>query len=183
MIAARSLFAPVLILGLAGWTSAGHVADPAGVTSLSVVPATGRAEVVIGVTSEISVSDFMLGSPHRLVIDLNGAVLDMRGSYDRVARGGITNIRYSQFKTDVVRVVIELDGEHPYEVKRSATEVRVSVDGGTSAFEAWHSSSAAATRQRSEEHTSELQSLAYLVCRLLLEKKKKKNNTRQIYNN
>src|SRR5205823_12570591 len=28
--------------------------------------------------------------------------------------------------------------------------------------------------QRSEEHTSELQSLAYLVCRLLLEKKKKK---------
>src|SRR2546425_2053599 len=29
---------------------------------------------------------------------------------------------------------------------------------------------------RSEEHTSELQSLAYLVCRLLLEKKKKKQN-------
>src|SRR2546425_9831396 len=28
-------------------------------------------------------------------------------------------------------------------------------------------------RLRSEEHTSELQSLAYLVCRLLLEKKKK----------
>src|SRR5205823_14317194 len=34
--------------------------------------------------------------------------------------------------------------------------------------------------RRSEEHTSELQSLAYLVCRLLLEKKKKnkkKNRT------
>src|SRR2546425_8646811 len=31
------------------------------------------------------------------------------------------------------------------------------------------------TLPRSEEHTSELQSLAYLVCRLLLEKKKKKN--------
>src|SRR2546425_9187509 len=31
-----------------------------------------------------------------------------------------------------------------------------------------------AHRRRSEEHTSELQSLAYLVCRLLLEKKKKK---------
>src|SRR2546425_5901974 len=29
--------------------------------------------------------------------------------------------------------------------------------------------------KRSEEHTSELQSLAYLVCRLLLEKKKKTN--------
>src|SRR3989441_4029093 len=32
-------------------------------------------------------------------------------------------------------------------------------------------------RKRSEEHTSELQSLAYLVCRLLLEKKKKKRLT------
>src|SRR3712207_8369632 len=31
-------------------------------------------------------------------------------------------------------------------------------------------------RPRSEEHTSELQSRQYLVCRLLLEKKKKKNN-------
>src|SRR2546425_7835429 len=30
---------------------------------------------------------------------------------------------------------------------------------------------------RSEEHTSELQSLAYLVCRLLLEKKKKKKHS------
>src|SRR3712207_6977087 len=30
---------------------------------------------------------------------------------------------------------------------------------------------------RSEEHTSELQSRQYLVCRLLLEKKKKKYNT------
>src|SRR5437879_11485785 len=30
--------------------------------------------------------------------------------------------------------------------------------------------------QRSEEHTSELQSPMYLVCRLLLEKKKMKNN-------
>src|SRR2546425_3413929 len=31
---------------------------------------------------------------------------------------------------------------------------------------------ASAAPERSEEHTSELQSLAYLVCRLLLEKKK-----------
>src|SRR2546425_3058481 len=39
---------------------------------------------------------------------------------------------------------------------------------------------------RSEEHTSELQSLAYLVCRLLLEKKKKNNPPHQdsfVYSN
>src|SRR3712207_8007422 len=37
---------------------------------------------------------------------------------------------------------------------------------------------------RSEEHTSELQSRQYLVCRLLLEKKKKNNRktTRECYN-
>src|SRR5687767_15772271 len=36
------------------------------------------------------------------------------------------------------------------------------------------------TQARSEEHTSELQSLAYLVCRLLLEKKKKKKKSHHI---
>src|SRR5437764_2398021 len=35
----------------------------------------------------------------------------------------------------------------------------------------------AAAGRRSEEHTSELQSPMYLVCRLLLEKKKKRNLT------
>src|SRR2546422_6713102 len=36
----------------------------------------------------------------------------------------------------------------------------------------------AARIQRSEEHTSELQSRLHLVCRLLLEKKKKKTNSK-----
>src|SRR2546425_7897581 len=36
---------------------------------------------------------------------------------------------------------------------------------------------------RSEEHTSELQSLAYLVCRLLLEKKKNNNSEPRLYQN
>src|SRR5687767_15301832 len=54
--------------------------------------------------------------------------------------------------------------------------------GGARQFPALHSLKAdglggrGPRRQRSEEHTSELQSLAYLVCRLLLEKKKKKTN-------
>src|SRR2546422_2084315 len=40
-----------------------------------------------------------------------------------------------------------------------------------------HTNSPASTRNRSEEHTSELQSRLHLVCRLLLEKKKKNNTT------
>src|SRR2546422_1896882 len=38
---------------------------------------------------------------------------------------------------------------------------------------------AALLDERSEEHTSELQSRLHLVCRLLLEKKKKKNNKKR----
>src|SRR5687767_15639699 len=41
------------------------------------------------------------------------------------------------------------------------------------ALESGNDRFAAGVEARSEEHTSELQSLAYLVCRLLLEKKKK----------
>src|SRR3712207_7797575 len=37
--------------------------------------------------------------------------------------------------------------------------------------------------QRSEEHTSELQSRQYLVCRLLLEKKKKKHHRTSLLQN
>src|SRR5712672_512444 len=44
---------------------------------------------------------------------------------------------------------------------------------------AWPSVRPHKRSRRSEEHTSELQSLAYLVCRLLLEKKKKKKNNNQ----
>src|SRR2546425_7901138 len=36
----------------------------------------------------------------------------------------------------------------------------------------WEAAEPLGSWERSEEHTSELQSLAYLVCRLLLEKKK-----------
>src|SRR3712207_8819079 len=39
----------------------------------------------------------------------------------------------------------------------------------------WLNDSRHCSSVRSEEHTSELQSRQYLVCRLLLEKKKKKN--------
>src|SRR2546425_11611990 len=45
---------------------------------------------------------------------------------------------------------------------------------GVVAYKLPNTANARVRRIRSEEHTSELQSLAYLVCRLLLEKKKKK---------
>src|SRR3712207_8476624 len=55
----------------------------------------------------------------------------------------------------------------------------------SSATCSWDSSANQRSPERSEEHTSELQSRQYLVCRLLLEKKKKLNdrcNRQQIRN-
>src|SRR5687767_15452044 len=54
---------------------------------------------------------------------------------------------------------------HRFSFGRAISETRAAVTGAA------RRPSASA---RSEEHTSELQSLAYLVCRLLLEKKKTK---------
>src|SRR3712207_7417569 len=51
---------------------------------------------------------------------------------------------------------------------------------GTSASLRIASLSGSANRVRSEEHTSELQSRQYLVCRLLLEKKKTKNKNKHL---
>lgn len=113
----------------------------ASVHTVSVVPASGKTEVVIGVNAAVDVRDFTLASPNRVVIDLQGATLNMPGrSYDKVARGGITNIRYSQFRANVVRVVVELDAFHPYEVKRSEGEVRVAISGGSAAASSWSTS-------------------------------------------
>ena len=116
------------------------------VHSLSVVPSSGKAEVVIGVNAAVEVQDFTLDAPARVVVDLRGATLDMSyRTYDRVARGGITNVRYSQYRPNIVRVVIELDAKHPYEVKRNQNEVRVAVTGGkTAEYSSWGTASSRA---------------------------------------
>src|SRR5687767_15420392 len=63
----------------------------------------------------------------------------------------------------------------PYKKDRRMSSSFINKDGRASAgfpLQKQKIHSLAHWRGRSEEHTSELQSLAYLVCRLLLEKKK-----------
>jgi type IV pilus assembly protein PilQ len=113
------------------------------VHSLSVVPSSGKTEVVIGVNAAVDVQDFTLDAPARVVVDLKGATLHMsHRAYDKAARGGITNVRYSQYRPNIVRVVIEMDAKHPYQVTRNNGEVRISVTGGKTAdYTAWSSGS------------------------------------------
>lgn len=122
----------------------GRDTPPAGsVTALSVVPGSGHADVVIAVEGQsIEIIDFTLESPRRIVVDLKGATLGMAARlYDKVSRGGITNIRMAQWKPEIVRVVLDLDGPREYNIVREEHVVRVSVNG-PSDFAAWKIGSA-----------------------------------------
>ena len=119
------------------------------VVSLSVEPTSGKAHVVIGVDGAVTVRDFVLHDPERIVVDIVGATLGVkRGGYDRIARGGVLDVRYAQNQPNVVRVVLTLASPKSYKVVKGAGEIRVTVDGGDS-FTAWRAGEAVATAMRS----------------------------------
>lgn len=114
-----------------------HATTESAVVSLSVVPTSGRAQVIIGVSGPVTVKDFVLHEPERLVVDITGATLAVkRGGYDRVARGGVLDVRYAQNQPNVVRVVLTLDGPRKYDVTVNGADIRVVVDGGGE-FKEW----------------------------------------------
>jgi len=142
-----SLF-PSLLLGASlAVASPARASEPGSgeVTAVSLAPGAGKAEVVIAVRGAVEVKDFLLSSPDRLVLDLVGARLSdgAPAIYDGVKRGGVLNLRYSQFRPDVVRLVLELDGPKAYEVERKGRTVRVTF-GSDAGFQAWSSATAAA---------------------------------------
>ena len=111
----------------------------ASVISLSVLPTSERSELVIGVDGPVEVQDFTLRGPDKIVVDVTGATLGIgTESYDRIARAGIVNVRYSQYRKNVVRVVLTLDSAKPYSVVRGRHEVRVLVEGRSTRLEKWH---------------------------------------------
>ena len=118
------------------------------VVSLSVVPMTGRAEVVIAVDGSVDVQDFTLSKPARVVLDLKGAHLGMPARlYDKVQRGAITNLRVAQYKEDVVRVVIDLDQTRDYSITRGEDAIRVSIDAEAPKFNPWHAAKEVASAE------------------------------------
>ena len=135
----------VMLLALGAHADVAHAMTIEGrkggeVRSLSVIPAAGRAEVVVAVAGAVAVQDFALGAPPRIVLDLKGATLSAPvRMYDKVERGGVVNVRVAQYRDDVVRVVIDLDSDHEYRLTRGDGEIRVAVDGGADvgSFAAW----------------------------------------------
>ncbi|HEX4633512.1 MAG TPA: AMIN domain-containing protein [Gemmatimonadales bacterium] len=114
------------------------------VRAVSVLPAAGKVSVVIDLRGAIQVQDFTLTNPSRLVLDLQGARLTgPTVLYDGQNRGGVKNVRYAQYKPDVVRVVIELDAAKDYKINQGAGSVTVSFGSDRTAFDAWSSQYAA----------------------------------------
>ncbi len=135
----------MLAAALFGTVTPVSAGGPAGgeVTGVSVLSAPGRAEVVVNLRGAVQVRDFMLNAPDRLVLDVVGATLaSVGGTYDGLKRAGVVNLRYSQFRPDVVRIVVHLDAVKSYDVARAAEEVRVSFAAEQS-FAAWSSAAAA----------------------------------------
>jgi type IV pilus assembly protein PilQ len=130
--------AAVVASGLTVRAASARPAEGA-VTSLTVAPVAGKAELVIGVNGAVRVSEFTLTSPDRVVIDIENATLGVAPvGYDKVARGGVKDIRYSQFRKSTVRVVIYLDTERAYKVWRSVGRVHVAVTSEPAAqFAVW----------------------------------------------
>jgi type IV pilus assembly protein PilQ len=116
------------------------------VKSLSVLPATGHAVVVIGVEGAVDFQDFTLRSPDKIVVDISGVSLGMpQAGYDRIERGGIVDVRYSQYRRNVVRVVLTLDRSRSYSVSTTDRQIRIAVSGDSAqTFTAWHTVAEAA---------------------------------------
>src|SRR3954453_12402412 len=115
MILLRTLASTMLAafgaIGSPAAVAANPTPNEATVVSLSVVPTTGRADVVIRVYGAVTYKHFVLAKPDKIVVDLTNATLGVPAgdAYDGVSRGGITKIRYSQFTKSVVRIVLTLD--------------------------------------------------------------------------
>jgi type IV pilus assembly protein PilQ len=119
------------------------------VVAVSLVPSPGRAELVVNVRGSVSVRDFVLSSPSRIVLDISGATLTTPAEpiYDGVSRAGVLNVRIRQYTSEIVRVVLDMDRDRAYTVEREDGAVRI-LFGADQAFLAWSTGTPAAPRSQ-----------------------------------
>jgi len=114
------------------------------VTGLRIQPALERTEVVISMQGQAEYRDFTMEGPSRLVVDLMGAqhALPQENFLD-IHRGGVRSIRTSQYSSDIVRVVVELDAVVGYEILPEQGELRLVLENHAGAFAPWSTAAAA----------------------------------------
>src|SRR3989441_694437 len=124
---------------------------------------------------ELFVSNGAIGDQKRVLNDGTGKAIMDTLHVPQTGRGGRTAAPANFLRTPLVPPV--LWASNPTMIftasASAATKPAGQVLNIRNLGEGQFSWTLSGTQPRSEEHTSELQSLAYLVCRLLLEKKKK----------
>ena len=123
------------------WLAAWGGSDPATVNELRVEPVAGYTEVVVRTSDEVGYTDFLLTDPPRLIVDLKDTRHALaRDIFENINRGGVVRVRTSQFRDDVVRIVVELTQPTSYTLTRQGNEIRIAFPNlvGTN-FESWAS--------------------------------------------
>jgi type IV pilus assembly protein PilQ len=108
------------------------------VRGLRILSAGDRTVVEIDVDGPADPADYLLHGPARLVVDVPGARHALPAyRFPGIDRGGVLGVRTSQFKPDVVRVVIELQAAVEYAVERREGLIRLSFANPGAEFDAW----------------------------------------------
>jgi hypothetical protein len=93
----------------------------------------GGAELTIQLSGPARYSDFTLADPARLVVDVEGARVELPRSRFEVARAGVAGIRSSQFAPGVVRIVVDLERAVRYSISTVPEGIRVDLGGSAGA--------------------------------------------------
>ncbi|MFW5904808.1 MAG: AMIN domain-containing protein [bacterium] len=116
------------------------------VTEVTIHPVAQETEIVIQVDGDPDYRDFFMEGPHRLVVDFMGAEHALPGeNFMDINRGGVRAVRTSQYSSEIVRVVVELERKVSYRIEEEEGRLRLRLENPMGAFEAWSTGSALAS--------------------------------------
>lgn len=94
----------------------------------SIKYSTVSKRIKIAYDGELEFKDNILSNPDRIVIDIQNAELKTEGPKEFSLKNNIiTSVRFSQYETDAVRVVLDLSERADYKITKRSSELQVSV--------------------------------------------------------
>jgi len=116
------------------------------VTEVTIHPVAQETEIVIQVDGDPDYRDFLMEGPHRLVVDFMGAQHALPGdNFMDINRGGIRAVRTSQYSSEIVRVVVELERKVSYRIQEEDGRLRLRLENPMGSFQPWSTASALAS--------------------------------------
>jgi type IV pilus assembly protein PilQ len=132
----RSLTSALLPLLLGVGTSPVRPQPAGQVSSVSLSSVGGTARLSIAVDRGVVVHQTQMQTPDRLVLDFDPATKAEFAAYDGQHRGNVADIRVTQYKPNVVRVVVEFDRMPDFKVEQ-ALDGAVTVSFADKPFSGW----------------------------------------------